>query len=304
MDEVVKFVDLEIMIQVIGKMYDLVRVVDPAKRKLVLYSHEEGKLSFTNVDCYSSCHKEKACDNCVSARALHENKTIVKIEYNQGRVLMINAFPLKVESQKIVVEMFKDITESGIIDIKSVTNVVGKIESVINRRNQAIVQDDLTRVYNKRYIYERLPFEIAQSLANKSPLTVIMADIDDFKKVNDTYGHVGGDYVLKGFAKILKKCIRKNIDWVARFGGDEFLIVLGETDLVHGHQIAERMRKKVATTTVTYEGQQIHLTGSFGLFTLFDEEITSEKLIERADKQLYVSKESGKNKVCFRQVQF
>lgn len=301
MDDVVTLDSLRIMIQIISKMYDSVRMVDPFNKKIVLFSHEEEKL-FSNSECYSLWHNGKACENCVSSRALYENKAIVKIEYDQGRVFMINAFPVEVEGQKIVIEMFKDITESGIIDIKAVTNDAGKIESVIKRRNLAIVQDDLTRVYNKRYIYEKLPFEIVQSHIDKSPLTLIMADIDDFKTVNDTYGHIAGDYVLKEFAKILKKYIRKNIDWVARFGGDEFLIVLGETDIALGNQIAERMRKKVATTTIIYEGQPIHLTGSFGLYGLTDEDITAEKLIERADQQLYMSKKGGKNKVSYRQV--
>lgn len=296
-----KLDSLEIFIQIIGKMYDLVRIVDPSQKKIVLFSGKEAiKLNSADTKCYSLWHEGKACENCVSARALRENRAIVKIEYDQERVFMINAFPVEVEGQIIVVEMLKDITDSGIIDIKSVVNDAGKIESVINRRNQAIVQDALTKVYNKRYIYERLPFEIIQSLANKSPLTVMMVDIDDFKLVNDTYGHIGGDYVLKGFAKLLNRYTRRNLDWVARFGGDEFLVVLTETDIARAHKIAERMRKKIASTAITYNGQAIHLTGSFGLYTLLDEELTAEKLIERADHQLYESKENGKNKVSFR----
>ena len=304
MDGAVKLDSLEILIQIISKMYDLARIVDPSKKKIVLFSSEEEiKLNSADTKCYSLWQEGKACENCVSARALLENKAIVKIEYDQERVFMINAFPVEVEGQIIVIEMLKDVTESGIIDIKAVINDTGKIESVINRRNQAIVQDALTQVYNKRYIYERLPFEIIQTLANKSPLTVMMVDIDDFKLVNDTYGHIGGDYVLKGFANLLTRYIRKNIDWVARFGGDEFLVVLTETDIARGHQIAERMRKKIAATVITYKDQKIQLTGSFGLYTLLNEELTPEKLIERADHQLYKSKESGKNKVSFRQAQ-
>lgn len=298
MDEVVTLDNLEVMIQILSKLYDLVRMVDPSKRKIILFSHEkQPKLKYENAQCYSLWHEGKSCVNCISARALHEKQAIVKIEYEQGQVFMINALPVEFEGQNIVIEMFKDITESGIIDIKATINDAGKIESVINRRNQAIVQDDLTKVYNKRFINERLPFEIVQSLANRSAVTVIMTDIDDFKTVNDTYGHICGDYVLKGFAKLLKMYTRKNVDWVARFGGDEFLIFLSETDLAYGHKIAERMRKKIASTTVTYEGQEIHLTGSFGVYSLFDEDITAEKLIERADYLLYKSKEGGKNRV-------
>ena len=207
MDDVLTFNGLQSMIQMLGKMYDSVRVVDPIKKKLVILSQQDESLNFSNVECYSLWHKGNSCSNCVSARAFNEDKAIVKIEYDQGRVLMINAFPMVLEEQRIVIEMFKDITESGIINIKSSISDAGRIESVIKRRNKAIVQDDLTKVYNKRFIYERLPFEIVQSHTNNTPLTVIMADIDDFKKVNDTYGHIAGDYVLKGFAKILNKYI-------------------------------------------------------------------------------------------------
>ena len=158
MDDLVKFDSLKIIIQIIGKMYDLVRIIDPSKKTIVLFSQEgENKLNFTNAACYSMWHKGKACENCISTRALNENKAMVKIEYDQGRVFLINAFPVEVQGEKIVVEMFKDITENGIIDIKADTNDAGEIERVINRRNRAIVEDDLTRVYNKRYIYERLP---------------------------------------------------------------------------------------------------------------------------------------------------
>lgn len=300
MDDFIKSESLEITMKILGKMYDVVRMVDPVEKKIIIYSNEEGlKVDLSASECFDFWHKGKSCQNCVSARALDENSAMVKIEYDGKQVFMVNAFPVEVADKRVVFEMLKNITDCGIIEIKSGINDSGKIERVIHRRNEAIVKDDLTNVYNKRYIYERLPYEIVKSVATKTPLTVLMVDIDDFKSINDTYGHMAGDYVLKGFAKILKSYTRKETDWVARFGGDEFLVVLGETDTASGHHIAERMRQKVAATTITYEDQRIHFTGSFGGCTILSEGKSVEKLIECADKQLYQSKQEGRNKVSF-----
>jgi len=300
MDDYTKPASLEITMKILEKMYDVVRMVDPIAKKIIIYSGKEGiKEDLSASECFDSLHKGKACQNCISARALDENSSIVKIEYVDNQVFMVNAFPVEHEGQRVVFEMFKNITDCGIIEIKSGTNDSGKLERVINRRNEAIVRDDLTNTYNKRYIYETLPYEIVKGAAHKTPLTVLMVDIDDFKIINDTYGHMAGDYVLKGFAKILKSYTRKEKDWVARFGGDEFLVVLGETDTVDGHHIAERMRQKVAATTITYGDQSIRCTGSFGGCTILSAGMSSEKLIECADQQLYQSKKEGRNKVSF-----
>ncbi|MDI6880702.1 MAG: GGDEF domain-containing protein [Desulfitobacteriaceae bacterium] len=120
-----------------------------------------------------------------------------------------------------------------------------KVRKIINRRNEISVIDELTGVYTRRYIYERLPFDILKSVAKKTPLTVFMTDLDEYKKINDCYGHVVGDYVLRAFAKVLKSYVRKDRDWMARYGGDEFLVVLGATDSKDAYHILDRMRQKV-----------------------------------------------------------
>lgn len=211
---------------------------------------------------------------------------------------MVNALPVTVAGSRVVLELFKDITDHGIIDLDVGRPDEDKVRKIINRRNASAVSDELTGVYNRRYIYERLPFEILKSVADKTSLTVFMTDLDEFKKINDCYGHVAGDYALRAFAKVLKGYVRKDRDWVARYGGDEFLVVLGATDSKDAYHIVERMRQKVQASEIEYEGQTLKFTASFGGCVLESEGIAVEKLIACADKQLYRAKQEGRNRVC------
>jgi len=223
------------------------------------------------------------------SRALNEDDALVKIEYNGKKIYMLNAIPVTVAGSRAILELMKDITDSGIIDLDVSSTDVDKVRKIINRRNEAAVSDELTGVYNRRYIYERLPFDILKSVADKTPLTVFMTDLDEFKKINDCYGHVGGDYAVRGFAKVLKSCVRKDRDWVARYGGDEFLVVLGSTDSEDAFPVVERMRQKVQRSKIVYEDQIVKITASFGGCVLMGEGMAVEKLVACADKQLYRS---------------
>lgn len=291
---------LEKTLKVIDKMYDIARLVEPVKGSVdSILSGEASQSEASALNCYHLWQQVKPCQNCISSRALNENDAFMKIEYNGEKLYMITAIPLELAQKRVVLELIKDITNNGIVGIDICGQASGKVGQIINSRNEAVVKDELTRVYNKRYIYERLPFDILKSLTDKVPLTVIMADIDAFKRINDNYGHVAGDYVLRGFAKALKRHIRKDKDWVARYGGDEFLVVMCGTDSKAAYNIAERIRRKVEGAELTYQGQPIRITGSFGGCALQREVMVAEKLIECADKNLYKAKKEGRNRVCF-----
>jgi diguanylate cyclase (GGDEF)-like protein len=130
---------------------------------------------------------------------------------------------------------------------------------------------------------------------------VILADIDHFKKVNDTYGHQTGDEVLKIFAGCIQKETRKKIDWVVRYGGEEFLIVLPETNKIGAFSVAERLREAVAEKRIELARGTLKITASFGgACAAFQnkntDEMTLERLINLADEQLYCSKNAGRNR--------
>ena len=157
--------------------------------------------------------------------------------------------------------------------------------------------DRMTGLFVHHYFQERLIEEIKRSERTGTPLTLLMADLDHFKKVNDTYGHQQGDIILKGTASIIHQNIR-SFDIPSRYGGEEFAIILTETDIATAETIAERLRKKIEEATYKFNDSEINVTISIGL-AQFDHEIDKNgmDLIRRADKSLYSAKSQGRNRV-------
>ena len=128
------------------------------------------------------------------------------------------------------------------------------------------------------------------------PVSMVMLDIDNFKLINDTYGHASGDEVLKAVANVLSQGTRES-DVSGRLGGEEFAIILTETDLTAAQELIERLRKKVEQTCIHFKGQEISVTASFGVAKLDTESDNFDKLIDRADYALYQAKKEGRNRV-------
>lgn len=178
------------------------------------------------------------------------------------------------------------------------------LERSLRKANEEIrllsVIDPLTKIYNRGYINTHLPIEINRACRYQRSLSLIMCDIDHFKKVNDTYGHQAGDSILKTFAELLKSNTRINVDWLARYGGEEFLIILPETGVNGAEIVAERLREVVAEATIPIVDRSVTITASFGVagcnITPYGQH-TAETLIGHADACLYRAKNEGRNKV-------
>lgn len=160
------------------------------------------------------------------------------------------------------------------------------------------ITDGLTKVNNHRYFYKRLEEEAERCKRYQSPYSLIMLDLDYFKKFNDKYGHRAGDSALYNVARILKESTRA-IDVVSRYGGEEFAIVLPETEKASAKMVAERIRKAIHDNyfSISDSQQPVHVTVSIGVATSPYDAADANELIELADKALYYSKETGKNKV-------
>lgn len=274
--------------------YDSIRIVDPIKKKASNVSGKE-MMTDSNCDCYALWKKGQVCKNCVSFRALLKKDTFVKVEYDSDRVILVIATPIERNGKIHVVEILKDITKNSTFSHR-LTEDSKIVEELITSLNDKSVKDELTGIYNRRYINERLPVDINYSKDNSLPLSIIMADIDFFKKVNDKYGHITGDKLLSNYSKLLTKSIRSNIDWVGRYGGEEFLIVLNGTDVKGAHSLAEKIRKTVEDTTFEYDQIKINMTSSFGVYGITGENIEINELIAKVDENLYKAKTSGRNK--------
>ncbi len=171
-------------------------------------------------------------------------------------------------------------------------------EKALQRVYESSVKDGLTGTWNRKYLDERLRGEVAYATRHRSPLAVVICDIDHFKKVNDTYGHLAGDEVLKATAATMRGALRTE-DILARYGGEEFVVVARGVDLKSGVLLAERLRMTTERRPVTVDGQTIARTISAGVATLdcCGAEQTVDRLVSLADERLYIAKESGRNRV-------
>ncbi len=160
---------------------------------------------------------------------------------------------------------------------------------------EAAVRDALTRVYNRRHFVERLASEVAYSRRHRSPLSLLMIDIDHFKRINDGYGHPAGDYVLATLGQILLVAVRSE-DIVARYGGEEFAILCRGTPPMSALQLAERLRRGVEAHAFMYREKRISVTLSVGIATCADSPTAAQYLVAKADGALYEAKRTGRNR--------
>jgi two-component system cell cycle response regulator len=166
----------------------------------------------------------------------------------------------------------------------------------LNATRQTLI-DDLTRLYNVRYLYQTLDNEIRRARRYGSAVSVVFMDLDGFKLVNDIYGHRAGSVTLTEVAEVITLSVRE-ADFVARYGGDEFVLMLPETPAERALQVAERVRSQIAGHRFTGGvGAEIYLTASFGVASFPEHAAEAEKLIELADAAMYEAKQHNKNNV-------
>jgi diguanylate cyclase (GGDEF)-like protein len=157
------------------------------------------------------------------------------------------------------------------------------------------VTDALTQVRNRRYFQDQISVESERALRHGRTLTLVMADIDHFKNINDEFGHFVGDTVLKAVAQHLQHQVR-SIDTIARYGGEEFALILPDTPFENAMKVAERIRESIANMEIKNpEGPDLHLTISMGVASLPDHARTANDLISNADAALYQAKRQGRN---------
>lgn len=162
---------------------------------------------------------------------------------------------------------------------------------------ESATRDGLTRVFNKKYLLDSLKKEFAYCLRHRIALSLAMFDVDHFKRVNDTYGHQAGDYVLARIAQRISEVVRAE-DLFARYGGEEFALMLRETVEEQAYVAAERCRRIVDLTDFNFGGSPIKVTISVGIATLLDSDFSQpEDLISAADRFLYRAKKLGRNRV-------
>ena len=192
---------------------------------------------------------------------------------------------------------FDDYDAKQILSISSLASMAINNAALLERSST----DMMTRLKLKYYFFNQLTDRLDLAIAQNLPVGVIMFDIDHFKSFNDTYGHACGDYVLITVAKIIKNSVRSQ-DIASRYGGEEFTVMLPNTLREDAMQVAERIRSNIENAYFNYEGKQVHVTisGGVSVYDAEDNPVSSAKeFVEQADKALYVSKTSGRNRITF-----
>lgn len=291
------------LLNILGDIFDFVRIVDPDDKKVEYVHGDKNFHIITHNQCYQHWIHSKVCDNCISLRALNENRSIVKFEVEQARTYMVIAAPIEYQGRKRAIELIKDVTENNIFEVFSKTDSEDYLK-LIDDLNQYVITDELTQVYNKRFVMEHLPVDIRAAFFDRESIALVMADIDRFKYVNDTYGHVTGDEILKILGQVFKDNIRGKNDWVARYGGEEFLFVFRNTNMKALKAICERIRLAVEAHEFIIDDLTIRITISLGgVLEGQIKEVDEKILIELADQALYKAKSEGRNRTVLTEME-
>jgi diguanylate cyclase (GGDEF)-like protein len=172
-------------------------------------------------------------------------------------------------------------------------------ETFQQKMQEAALHDGLTKAYNKGHFLHRLQGEVAYAKRHRAALSLLMLDVDHFKRINDGYGHPAGDYVLVTLAETIQCSLRLE-DLFARFGGEEFAVLCRGTTANEALTLAERLRAKVGAAAFHHDGRAIPVTVSLGVAEWFDQPDSATRLIADADDALYKAKDSGRNRVVVR----
>lgn len=279
-------------LSIFKNLYDAMRIVDPINKKVITVDND-GIVHLVEA-CYGFWNTNKFCENCTSIRAYIQNDTCIKMECKDNSIILIIATPIEYKGETYILELLKDISK-GVSNDQDIHDNIGGVSFLLKEIGNKILKDDLTGMYNRRYISERLPVDINKSIIEKTPISIIMIDIDLFKDVNDTYGHVIGDKVLRDFAALISENINHDTCWAARYGGEEFIVILNNKDVDDSFEVAEKIRKKLEEKEFIYEDIHIKITSSFGVYSINNRKIEINDLINEVDKKLYKAKQSGRN---------
>jgi diguanylate cyclase (GGDEF)-like protein len=191
----------------------------------------------------------------------------------------------------------KSKAEMAKLSVEMINELLEKNKEIEFLREQTTI-DSMTSIHNYKGFSEYLSRELSRAKRYKRPLSLIFSDIDHFKLVNDTFGHLAGDCALKAVAICLKNGLRE-ADYLARYGGEEFAIILPESNIESAFLVAERLREKIKSQNIVYKDKAISLTMSFGVGCMpTNQDLSSDSLIKMADDALYKAKAQGRNRCC------
>lgn len=259
-------------IEIMKGTYDSIRIIDPLNKN-ILYFNDGGNFT-TERGCYYLWNRNSICENCISLRAYLERDTFIKFEYLDEYIILITAIPIVIEDVVYVVELMKDISKSADfydLNFKDEMNINDMVEELNNK----FIIDDMTGVYNRRYIDEKLIAELQKNDANEFPMTVLMIEIDSFQKVMVDEGIDNSTRVIKDFVSILKAAINTDTDWIGRFEDNKFIVVLSNINTDAANKIGSHIMDRFRTLELCFSSQSLNATA---LYSVLNTEVSKDNL--------------------------
>lgn len=272
-----------------GEMiFDLYRLVDPFTHEVFDYNHKKKEFSKYSGSCYEFLNRTLPCENCISKRSFDEKKHYMKVEQLAEEALLIITVPITLENKRLSLELVKNVTDSmEVVSQHHRDNV--QITQFINEFNDLAVKDAFTGLYNKVYVRNEIDnFIHLQSGANCF-LTGVCIDVDNFKNVNDEYGHSVGDIVLQHIAVVIKRAAKKYDGWAGRLGGDEFAMFFKDKTVAEVQQICDEMSEKIKKFSYKAQKDKFNVTISFGIEELRPED-SCQQFLDKIDRAMYAKK--------------
>lgn len=263
----------------LSSIYDgFVRVVDPEINKVEITSPDlMGTQANTESSCFEIWNKNKVCANCTSLRAMINNEPVSKMETKDGFIYLVHSLPFYLsDGRRVVLEVIKNLTniplKSGICDYPD-PDLITLLHSV-DRLNKRVYRDTLTNAFNREYLTVKL-----SNMITRGNCTVVVVDIDNFKKINDKYGHPAGDAVLQKCVSVIRSKLRE-YDEIIRYAGDEFIIVLNNISKREAEHILKRFEQAVKDNPVEYENQSISYEVSIGSYTVEEKGLDLNEILQ------------------------
>lgn len=273
----------------IPEIFELYRFVDPVTNQV--YDYKSKTLLPICQKCYEIWHRDIPCANCISMRAIREQRIIFKLEYMGDATYFIVAIPVHIQGNDYALELVNNVTDSLAIYNSYKKDNSRDLSSIIHDLNYVVTHDIYTDLLNKSYAESQLARTIVKAQKEKLPLTIIVIDIDHFKSVNDTYGHMMGDQVILKLSKLLKDYVEGNEkSWVARIGGDEFLMVFCDRHIEEIREFSANLSNIISKHVFKAKESKFSISVSMGVKAYCAEEDTPTTFLDHVDQLMYTCK--------------
>lgn len=291
-------IKLQMFRALLDNSIDAIEVLDPVTMRLLDVNETQcRKLGYSREELLSmkitDLDAGLTADQMREIRALIQKNGEAQFETMQRRKDN-TIFPVEVSTK--LLELDKPYLLSIVRDITPRKLAEAEVQKLQEQLREQAARDPLTGLFNRRYLDEAIARELARAVRYKQPIGIVMCDLDHFKRINDTHGHLAGDEVLRVFAELLKEHARGS-DIVCRFGGEEFVMFLPDMPPAAAYQRAEQLRTELAAKRITLGAAVIQVTASFGVAAFPENGKTVDSLISAVDTAMYQAKEAGRNRV-------